>query len=74
MKAILTCLVLLISATPLVAQRPDPSPSPQFEYGSIDDLHGVTRIYVYRGEAISIRNSIVKTIQKHKGIERRVGL
>jgi hypothetical protein len=65
MRRILPCLVLFLAVPVALAQRPNPNPNPEFEYGSINDLRGVTRIYVYCGQSIGIRNSIVKTIQKH---------
>ena len=43
MKPILSCLLLIFFSLPaLSAQRPDPNPEPDFEYGSVSDLRGVT--------------------------------
>jgi hypothetical protein len=36
----------------------------QFEYGSPDELRGVTKIYVNTGADLEARNNIVETIQK----------
>jgi len=37
---------------------------PQFEYGSPNELRGITKVYVYTGAELEVRNNIVKIIQK----------
>lgn len=36
----------------------------QFQYGSTDELRGITKIYVYTGPSLDTRNNIVKEIKK----------
>jgi len=46
----------------------------RFEYGSLEELRGVTKIYVYTGLELEVRNNIVKTIQsklKHIAVTDR---
>ncbi|HKV38407.1 MAG TPA: hypothetical protein VJX67_04275 [Blastocatellia bacterium] len=59
MKPILTCVWSPLSASAMLAQRHGQNSNPQFEYGSINELRGVTRVYVYRSLR-HIRNSIVR--------------
>lgn len=51
---------LLICCSTSIAQQS----SIRFEYGSPNELKGVTKIYVYTGSDLEARNNIVKTIQK----------
>ena len=58
MKLFLACAMLLAFAPAALPQ------SPNFEYGSPADLRGVTKVYVYTGMNLDVRNNIIKNIEK----------
>src|SRR6266567_1661813 len=53
------CGLVMISSTAAAQQ-----PATRFEYGSPDELKGVTKVYVYTGPQLEVRNNIVNAIQK----------
>jgi hypothetical protein len=50
--------LLVLSAAPLAAQNV------AFEYGSIAELKGITKVYVYTGPELKTRNEIVEGLLK----------
>lgn len=59
MRIIFTCLLLLLSLSPAIAQE-------DFVYGQPSDLKGMTRLYVDTGTNTKARDSIIKELAKSK--------
>jgi hypothetical protein len=54
----LTCIWFFICLIAAAQQSPT-----RYEYGSAAELKGVTKIYIYTGTELEVRNNIIKTIR-----------